>query len=233
MIEADKTAVNTKVARLKAKFLLAWYLDKILVRFPTTDLATDVPLLLAMNHPGYMDTEVALFLVEEILGRDYYMMAAACTVKDKPYMRKFGVFGVDQNDKLSVSQSLLYGASLLRKQSSRCLVVFPQGGWVRSTERPLHIYPGVAQIARFVRNVMILPVALHYDMFINKQPQIYIRIGEPIQFNGNMPSVPVLTEIIRQSMEQELDVLQDELYSYELDDYVVMLKQFITYLFRH
>ncbi|MCP4424312.1 MAG: hypothetical protein GY803_07475 [Chloroflexi bacterium] len=188
--------------------------------------------MIAINHPGWLDTQMTLFLVEQILGRDYYMMATTSAVTEKPFMRKFGVFGVDENDAFAVGKALQYGARLLLDQANRCLVMFPQGDFVRSTERPIRIQLGAAQIARMVKHVSILPVALHYDIFLKTRPDVFVRIGEPINFRGDVPAARILTETIRQRMEQELDMLQMEAYDFKYDDYEVVLKQFVKYLLR-
>ncbi len=65
--KSEKTIIGTKLARLKAKAILSWYFCRVLVRFPTTELDPDIPLLIVINHPGYLDTKVTLFLAEDIL----------------------------------------------------------------------------------------------------------------------------------------------------------------------
>lgn len=236
MLEADKTAVRTKIARLKAKFVLSWCLDKVLVRFPDAEINTGLPVLMVINHPGWLDIELSLFLVEELLGLDYYMMANMNILEKRPFMRKHGVFGVDEKDPFAIGRAMKYTASLLHEHPDRCVVVFPQGDMIRSIERPIEIKQGTAQIARLIKNVTILPVALHYDHFRNKLPEAFVRIGEPINFRGNIPPTRILTETIQQRMEQELDMLQRDAYALKVNDnaegYDIVLNYFTKQLFR-
>ncbi len=233
MIEANKTTFGMRSGRLKAKYVLSWYLDMIRVRFPTTKLDAGLPILMVVNHPGWLDIELSLFLVEELLGLDYYMMANMEMMGKRPSMRKHGVFGVEENgDAFAVGRALKYAATLLKEQENRCMVVFPQGTFTRSTERPIQVKPGAAQIARLVKQITILPAAIHYDLFFNKQPNAFVRIGEPINFMGDVPAARVLTKTIQQRMEQELDALQNEVHDMTLDEYDIVLKNFPKYLLR-
>jgi len=218
MIESDKTAVRTKIARLKAKFVLSWCLDKILVHFPDAELDTGLPVLMVINHPGWLDIELSLFLVEELLGLNYYMMANMNILKKRPFMRKHGVFGVDEKDPFAVGRAMKYTASILHGHADRCVVIFPQGDMIRSIERPIQIKQGTAQIVRLVKQVTLLPVAIYYDYFRSKRPEAFIRIGEPINFRGDIPPTRILTETIRQRMEQELDMLQSDAYALKVND---------------
>lgn len=236
MLEADKTAVHTKFAQLKAKFMLSCCLDKVLVRFPNAELDTGLPMLMVINHPSWLDIELSLFLVEELLGLDYYMMANMNILEKRPFMRKHGVFGVDEKDPFAIGRAMKYTASLLHEHPNRCVVIFPQGNMIRSIERPIQIKQGTAQIARLVKNVTILPVAIHYDHFRNKLPEAFVRIGEPTNFRDDIPPTRILTETIRQRMEQELDVLQRDVYTLNVNDnadgYDIALKYFTKQLFR-
>ncbi len=233
MIETKKTAFGVRSGRLKAKSVLSWYLDMVRVRFPVTTLDTGLPILMVVNHPGWLDIEMSLFLVEELLGLDYYMMANIEMMEKRPFMRKHGVFGVDEHaDAFAVGRALKYAATLLKGQENRCMVIFPQGTFTRSTKRPIQVKPGAAQIARLVKQITVLPTAIHYDLFFNKQPNAFVRIGEPINFRGDVPAARLLTETIRQRMEQELDTLQNDVHDITLDEYDIVLKNFPKYLLR-
>jgi len=236
MIEANKTAVYTKFARIMAKYTLSWYLDKVLVQFPDAELDTGLPVLMVINHPNWLDIELSLFLVEDLLGLDYYMMGNMNILEKRPFMRKYGVFGVKEDDPFAVGRALKYTATLLHGHADRCAVIFPQGDMIRSTERPIHIKPGAAQIARLVKQVTILPVAIHYDHFRTKLPEAFIRIGEPLNFREGLPPTRILTETIRQRMEQELDMMQSDVYALKVNDhankykYDIVIKRFIKQL---
>jgi len=231
IIKVNKTAFGVKLARMNARLQLSWYFDKVFIQFPEAKLNTSQPLIIAINHSGWLDTAVSLFLVEDVLKRDYYMMAAIGTVKEHQFMRKFGVFGMDKDDIFSVSQGVRYAAALLQERAERCLVMFPQGDWMRSTKRPLRILPGTAQVARFVKHVTVVPVAFYYDIFLKKRPEVYIRIGEPMTFKGDVPPTNQLTEMIRQGIERELDAVQANVYENRLETFEIALRNF-KYRFR-
>lgn len=232
VVEADKTAWGTRWGLLKAKFWLSLYCDAVISRFPLPDLNTGLPLLIVANHPGWLDIELSLFIVEAMLGHNYYMMSNTLLMDEKPSMRKFGVFSVDDSDVFAVGRTLKYAATLLQNQADRCLVMFPQGEFTRSTVRPIHAHFGAAQIARLIKHVTILPVAIHYDIFFDRLPHAYIRFGDPFSFRGNVPPTRVLTETIRQSIEDELDALQADVYDCNLDDYDFVMKHFFKRLSR-
>ncbi len=233
MIKTERTPFGVKVGKIKAKYTLSWYLDEIRVRFPEKKLDSSRPILMVVNHPGWLDIELSLFLVEELLGLDYYMMANAEMMGKRPFMRKHGVFSVEEDgDAFAVGRTLKYASTLLKGQSNRCMVIFPQGTFTRSSERPIIAQPGAAQIARLVKQITILPTAIHYDLFFNKQPNAYVRIGEPLHFDNDVPAARALTKTIQQRIEQELDTVQNDVHNLTLDEYDIVLRQLIKYMLR-
>ena len=223
MIEACKSPLCTWCGTTLAKWQLSRYFFRVRVQFEQGDLDPTKPVLLIPNHSAWLDTQLALYLVERVFKRRFYMMAAVETMSRHRLMSYYGSFSVDTQNPMAVVQSLLYAAYQLKGKPNNCLVVFPQGNYYRSTERPLHFQPGAAQIARLVKDVTIVPMAIHYDIFLQKQPEIYVRIGKPLALEEGMPPTRPLVKMMEGMVSAELDQLQDDLFHYRLDKFETIL----------
>ena len=124
-----------------------------------------------------------------------------------------------------MAEALRYAADLLRNHPERGLVIFPQGNYTRGRVRPLSFQPGIAQIIRLVKEVAVVPVALHYEFFLQKRPELFIKLGTPLIFRGDVPATRALTDTLQQAVTQLLDCEQAEVDNFQVEQYRIVLEE--------
>ncbi len=224
MIEEEKTPFWQKAG----KFLLRWSLSKhfahIYLRPQNYNIPYNKPVMLCINHSCRWDVPLSLFLSESILQLDSYLMAAPQVIQKYPLMCRFGCFEADSSNPIETTRTLKYASTLISGKSDRCLIMFPQGRYKRSYQRPLDFRPGFAQIARITRPVIILPVAFYYEYFIERIPEAFVSIGPPV-FVESQITTNKLVEDVEVAVTRELDALQKDITNNQLDEFIAILEE--------
>lgn len=224
VIEAQPTVWGRAIGRRLAQRRLETYFEHTFLHGQLPVGLGQRPVIFFCNHSAWMDTELSHYLVAQRLNLDYYLMAHSKTINRWPFMRRYGGFGIDDSNPLAVTAALQYAAKLIREQPGRALVMFPQGKYTRNNQRPLKFQVGTAQLIRLVKNVVAVPLAIHYDLFLSKRPEAYVRFGNPLTFNCDAPPTRLLNAQLEQALTSELDTLQCAIDSCQLDQFRVLLR---------
>ena len=224
VIEAEPTVWGRAIGSRLAQHRLATYFEHTFLHGQLPAGLERRPVIFFCNHSAWMDTELSHYLVSQRLNLDYYLMAHSDTINRWPFMRRYGGFGIDDSNPFAVTAAMQYAAKLLRNQPGRALVMFPQGKYIRNNQRPLNFQVGTAQLIRLVKNVVAIPLAIHYDLFLNKRPEVYVRFGKPLTFNNDAPPTRPLNTQLEQTLTSELDTLQNAVNTFQLDQFRVLLR---------
>ena len=223
VIEAKPTVWGRAIGSRLAKHRLATYFENTFLHGQLPRGLETRPVIFFCNHSSWIDNELSHYLVSHQLNLDYYLMAHCDTLNRSPFMRSYGGFGIDSSDPFAVTSTMQYAAKLIGNQPGRAIVMFPQGKFARNTQRPLNFQPGTAQLIRLVKNVVAVPLAIHYDFFLHKRPAAYVRFGKPLSFNKDAPSTRQLNVQLEQALTSELDTLQSAIDTDKFDQFRVLL----------
>lgn len=134
------------------------------------------PVILYANHAGWWDGILPFLITTTHLGLDGYAMMEEAQMQRYSFFRKIGCFSVDRESPRQSMVSLRYGAELLRERR-RLLWIFPQGEIVHPEQRPVHLFRGLAWLARDLGNVTLIPVAFRYELGRQERPEAWVSCG--------------------------------------------------------
>lgn len=180
-------------------------------------------LVIYANHASWWDPLTAIFAAQKLFG-DHVMYAPidAAALRKYPMFGRMGFFGVEQHSRRGAAQFLRIAEEILRRPGAS-LWVTPEGRFadVRDTSAPL--MPGLAHLAHKIsstragtmpagdnsldddslsRSVWFIPVAVEYTFWEERQPEVLMWFGPPLDANAMRGGVKsawdqVLTERLR------------------------------------
>jgi 1-acyl-sn-glycerol-3-phosphate acyltransferase len=136
-----------------------------------------VPLLLYANHSSWWDGLIA-FQLSRACRLEQYAMMEEQQLREYPFHRKLGAFGVVRENARDALRSIEYAGQLL-KGTSRALWIFPQGETLPNDARPLVLYTGAARIVERLKLADAAPVAIRYEFLEDYRPEALVRVGTP------------------------------------------------------
>lgn len=147
-------------------------------------LPPDRPLIVYVNHPSWWDPLLCLFLAQYLFpARTHYAPMQAAALDRYRFFKRLGFFGVQTGTRqggltfLRVSQAVL-------QQPATALWVTPEGRFTDPRQRPVHLMPGIGQLATRLTQAVFLPMAIEYPFWEERFPEALVRVGEPCQSGG-------------------------------------------------
>lgn len=138
------------------------------------------PVILYSNHQSWWDGLLEWRLVE-FFGGDLRLMMAAQNLRQFPFFRRVGVFGVDLEDPRDRVRGLLHCVRLLKQENlRRTLVLFPQGELRPAHEPFLPFQGGLETLLRKSPQAKAFPVGKIIRPGRFQHPEVLLRIGEPL-----------------------------------------------------
>lgn len=176
------------------------------------------PLVLYANHSSWWDGLVA-FQVGRACGLEQYAMMEERQLREYPFHRRLGAFGVVRESAREAVRSIEYAGGLL-KETSRTLWIFPQGETLPNDARPLELYTGAARIVERVGVADTAPVAIRYEFLEDYRPEALVRVGAPgrVRVEAGL-SAKQLTGIFTERLTHALDKLRNDIIAGDLDGY--------------
>ncbi len=167
------------------------------------------PVIIYSNHPGWWDPMLFILLARWLLPeRASFGPMDAAALKKYPVLRKVGVFGIDPDSQHGARRFLEVGARILARPD-RALWVTAQGSFTDPRQRPVRLRPGISHLARRVPNLVLLPLALEYPFWNERQPEALARFGEPVAA-GPERSTREWTALLEAALQQTCDILAQE-----------------------
>jgi 1-acyl-sn-glycerol-3-phosphate acyltransferase len=137
-------------------------------------------LIVCLNHPSWWDPLVAIVLSRVLLpGMDHYAPMEASALRQYGFMRRLGLFPVDNTSARAGVQFVRSAAAILGRPDS-VLWLTPEGRFTDVRRRPLEWKPGVAALAKQVKRCALLPLALEYTFWDEGRPEALALLGEPL-----------------------------------------------------
>lgn len=198
------------------------------------------PLIVVSNHPAtFMDPIIAASLLKQqvhFIAKGTLFKSAFNSWVLRNLMNAIPVYRQQDNPNLSVARKndAIFEKCFEFLENKGTLIIFPEGTSIN--ERRLRkIKTGTARIALgaearndFGLGVQILTVGINYSDAPTFRSDVWVNIDEPIEVsdfkelyeNNEFEGVRALTEIIRQRLEQNLIITDDE----EEDEFVQQIE---------
>jgi len=134
------------------------------------------------------------------------------------FFRRFGVFSVDKTNAREAIKSIEFAARLLCK-NNRALWIFPQGEMHPANYRPIRFYNGISKIIKRAGLLNAVPVTLHYEFINEQRPEIFISIGNPIEFNNEKSRETEITANLQNILCEDLELQRSLISRREISHY--------------
>lgn len=136
-----------------------------------------IPYLIYANHSSWWDGLVLFQLCREAK-IDLYAMMEEKQVLEYPFHRKIGAFSVVRENPRDALKAIRYASNLLKENSERCVLIFPQGELVPHEKRPIVFFNGISRIIEQTEKCLVIPIAVRYEFFGEYKPEVLIKIGD-------------------------------------------------------
>jgi 1-acyl-sn-glycerol-3-phosphate acyltransferase len=140
-----------------------------------------MPLIVYVNHPSWWDPLLCLFLAQHLLPeRTHYAPMQATALDRYRFFKRLGFFGVQTGTRQGALTFLRVSQAILQ-QPTTALWVTPEGRFTDARQRPIHLMPGIGQLASRLTQAVLLPIALEYPFWEERFPEALVRVGKPCQ----------------------------------------------------
>ncbi|HMF36402.1 MAG TPA: phytoene desaturase family protein [Isosphaeraceae bacterium] len=137
------------------------------------------PLIVVLNHPSWWDPLVGMVLTELFPNRAHFAPMEADALRRYRIFDRMGMFGVERETRRGAREFLRTSCAILARAGT-ALWITAQGRFADARERPPGVQPGVAHLARRLKQAVILPVALEYPFWEERYPEALARFGQAI-----------------------------------------------------
>lgn len=185
---------------------------------------TTANLIAVLNHPSWWDPLVGFVLSERLTqGRNFYAPIDAASLERYRIFRRLGMFPIEMESPRGAAQFLRVGAAVL--DAGHVLAVTPQGHFTDVRVRPVQLRPGVATLisrrAAHGFSTTVVPLALEYTFWDQRQPEALVNCGEPFYFPAGQsaaenPSATATQDAVQVRLEEAMARTQDELAALSL-----------------
>lgn len=191
---------------LKSRF------SQVDVRTPHSSIFPDIPIMVVANHVSWWDGFLLMELHRQLRPRaPFHAVMLESELAKHPFLRLIGAIGIDPHSPSTLLSAIRELSRRVEKRPDSMIFFFPQGKIWPSHRRPLGFKRGVEVFYEALRDVVVLPVAIHIEPLNRVAPYVFVHSGEPIQ--GDSVSAATL----ERRVEEQLDHLLSTLTQYGED----------------
>jgi 1-acyl-sn-glycerol-3-phosphate acyltransferase len=181
---------------------------------PAIDAAK--PLVVYANHPSWWDPLVFILLSARLFPeRKSFGPMDARMLEKYRFMKRLGVFGVEQDSRRGAAQFLMAARGLLADPAN-ALWLTPEGHFCDARVRPVTFRPGLGHVAR-ESEATFVPLAMELTFWNEPAPELLLAFGEPVVAHPNPASAEEWTARFEASLAQTLDRLAEASMTREAD----------------
>lgn len=174
-------------------------------------LPDDRPVIVYSNHPGWWDPLIGVAVTAGCLpGRKTYAPIDAAMLDKYKVFGKLGFFGIDSDSRRGGAAFLRTSDAVLLEPAAprNAIWITAEGFFSDPRKRPIELRPGVAHLAARRPEAVVVPVAIEYPFWTERQPEALVATGEVID-PSREPSLDAdtLESRCRAAMEATLDAL--------------------------
>ena len=184
------------------------------------------PTVIYLNHPSWWDPLLGAVMACRFYPRHkHYCPIDAQSLAQYPIMRKLGFFPVHKNTARGAAEFLQTSRCVLR-QNNAILWVTPQGDFVDSLVRPVTLKPGLGHLARDIRPITFVPMAVEYIFWQDRLPEALISLGALIKPDLHGDKTPAQwTELLARALEHQQNVLRAKAVLRSGDGFTTLLER--------
>ena len=177
------------------------------------NVAPDLPLIVALNHPSWWDPLIGVILVGLFPERTHYAPMDAKALARYSLFNKLGFYGVEQGTPHGAITFLNMTTAILSQPNSAVWIPV-QGQFTDPRIRRPRLRSGIGHIARRLNQGIIVTLALEYPFWEERLPEALARFGEPIVIErGQNLSVTEWVERIESNLAATQDALMADALS--------------------
>jgi 1-acyl-sn-glycerol-3-phosphate acyltransferase len=164
------------------------------------------PVIIYTNHPSWWDPALFILLSSTVLrDRAGFGPMEAEALRRYTIFRRLGVYGIDTAARAGAARFIAASLRILAAPGT-ALWVTAEGHFTDPRLRPVRLRAGIAHLARRVPDAVILPLAIEYTYWNERQPEALLRFGAPVQPAGT-PDVAGWTALLEQRLTEAMDAL--------------------------
>jgi 1-acyl-sn-glycerol-3-phosphate acyltransferase len=138
------------------------------------------PAIVLMNHPGWWDGVMVMLLMRRFFrDRPGFTPMDAAALEKYRFMKRLGVFGIEQNTARGAIRFLQTAKQVLEDPRHMLWMNAP-GRFADVRERPVPLAPGVTRLPEIAPAAAILPVAIEYTHWTEKRGEALVAFGPPL-----------------------------------------------------
>ncbi|MBS1562154.1 MAG: lysophospholipid acyltransferase family protein [Bacteroidetes bacterium] len=184
----------------------------------------DVPVLFACTHGSWWDAALTIVLSLRVLRCEAIGMMEFKQLSKYRFFSRIGMFSVVREDPRSALASLRYAAAELQRLP-QALWMFPQGTLVHQEVRPIVCEPGAAIVASMVPDLVVIPVAIRYELLREQGAVVWMRFGAPIDAEERASmSIRDITTMVAKRMEAVADAVRTDAMAENDVDYRTVIR---------
>lgn len=178
-----------------------------------------VGLVVCLNHPSWWDPLIGFVLSRYLFPRrTFHAPMDAVALERYGIFRRLGMFPVAMDSPRGAAQFLRTGAAVLN--AGNILAVTPQGEFTDVRTRPVQFRPGLAALLKRRSEqglaTEVLPLALEYTFWDQRQPEALVNCGEPLRYNPGETTEHAAAQGTATHLEAAMQRTQDELAALSL-----------------
>ena len=144
------------------------------------EVSPGAPLVVFANHPSWWDGVTFMLLARRLFpGREGFVPMDAEALEKYAFMRRIGVFGIEQ-DSARGAVRFLRNAKLVLAAPTHMLWINAPGRFADARERPVPIAPGLARLPEIAPGAVFVPLALEYLFWTERAAEALAACGPPI-----------------------------------------------------
>lgn len=180
-------------------------------RAPLPAVPDGAPLVIFANHPGWWDGVLFMLLARRLFpARPGFVPMDAQALARYPFMRRLGVFGIEQHSARG-AVAFLRDAKQVLAAPSHMLWLNAPGRFADIRERPVPIAPGLLRLAELAPDALFLPLAIEYVFWSERAPEALVGFGAPITAAALLEQDrDARTETLRRALTHTMDALAQD-----------------------
>jgi 1-acyl-sn-glycerol-3-phosphate acyltransferase len=151
------------------------------VRPPRAQVFRDIPLVAVANHVSWWDGFLLLELHRLMRpGAQFYTVMLESELRQHPFLERIGAIGIDPQSPSAVVSCIRELKRRVESHPDAMIFFFPQGRILPSWRRPLGFRRGIEVFCEALKEVVVIPVALHIEPLNTVAPHAFVSAGEPV-----------------------------------------------------
>lgn len=207
-----------------------WYLARHfhgqrLTRTALPALPRDEPVVVYANHPSWWDPLVLMVLADHWLGdRRHHAPMDAAALRQYPFFRKLGFFGVEQEGGRGAATFLRTGRAIVQAPGT-ALWITAEGRFTDVRRRPVELRPGLAHLLGRMSRGRVVPVAIELVFWDQRLPEALLHVGEAVDVTaGPGRDVEAWNALLAERLSRAQDELAVEAMGRDASRFVSLLE---------